>query len=104
MTERKLIRQSALDRWRNRGIMNIEKGAADRRLASYMVIEVIADCSRVRRSLLFCDLNDQINDADDNKAKLKQLSVCDHTHPPSPHRRGLSEVSSPNREAFPPTV
>ena len=33
VTELKLTRQSALDRRRNRGIMNIEKGVADRRLA-----------------------------------------------------------------------
>ena len=38
MTERKLTRRSALDRLRNRGIMNIEKGAADRRLALSLIV------------------------------------------------------------------
>ena len=36
MMARKLIRRSALDRLRNCGIMNIEKGAADRRLAPWV--------------------------------------------------------------------
>ena len=42
MTVRKSNRRSALDRRRNRGIMNIEKGAADRRLAPEDYMEVTA--------------------------------------------------------------
>ena len=42
MTARRLTRRSALDRRRNRGIMNIEKGAADRRLAPEDYMEVTA--------------------------------------------------------------
>ena len=42
MTVWKSNRRSALDRKRNRGIMNIEKGAADRRLAPKDYEEVTA--------------------------------------------------------------
>ena len=49
-----MTRQSALDRRRNRGIMNIEKGVADRRLAHILVSK---NCRLVyRQGGYFCVL------------------------------------------------
>ena len=52
--------------------MNIEKGAAGKRLAPQWMFEVIAELVRVRRLLLFC-LYKQAYDADDHKAELEQF-------------------------------
>ena len=62
--------------------MEIEKGATDKRSVPHMVIEVIADVSRVRRLLLFYNLENQTDDADDNRCEQKELFVCNHLASP----------------------
>jgi len=48
------------------------------------------------RLLLFEDLNDQTNDADDHQAILKQIAVSYHGITPSEKRRGDSKLLPPH--------
>ena len=99
MTERKLIRQSALDRLRNRGIMNIGKGAADRRLAPWYCDEVNRTSLGWGCLLLFYDRNDQTGKGDENHEQLERFLICNHIHiyHPLPVRTGGEEASPPER-------
>lgn len=79
------------------GIMSIEKGAADRRLAPVSYKEVTAWLGSLGRLLLFCNLNNQTGQADKYKTKLKQLIISYHTDHPLPLGTGGKEGSPPVR-------
>lgn len=54
-------------------ILIIERGAAGRRSAPYIAIEVTAKLGSWGGYFFFCDLKNQTNDADDHKTELKQV-------------------------------
>ena len=68
--------------------MNIEKGAADRRLAPRWITEVIAHQVGLGRLLLFYDRYDQTGKGNEYKQELKQFFICNHIHITTPFRLG----------------
>ena len=64
--------KSQLTKQKEDSIINIEKGAAGKRLAPHSCFEVIAELSRGRRLLRF-SLKNQAYDADNDKTELEQL-------------------------------
>lgn len=66
------------------------------------VTEVTAELGSLGRLLLFCDLNDQTNDADNHKTELKQFRICKHEHHPLSLEG--AKKSPPGWRGQPPTV
>ena len=73
VTRRLHHRNPQLTNQKENPIMNIEKGAAGKRLAPHRFIEVIADLWKECRRLLRFSLKNQAYDADYHKTELKQL-------------------------------
>ena len=80
--------------------MRIEKGAAGRRLAPYVITRSNRRLGSLWR-LFLCRLNDQGNDANEYKRILKQFRICNHVI--TPFRVGGKEAA-PIKEGQPPTV
>ena len=64
--------------------MSVEKGVADRRSAPKACYRSNRTLWQEGRLLLFCNLNDQTDNADKYKTKLKQLIISDHIDHPLP--------------------